>query len=114
MPPTSLPNKANAYVPPRKLADYLLSETHAVGKSKARFFRSLGFNEAMVSELEQGLLEIAHTGHVKEQLDSPHGVKYVIDGALKTPRGTLVQVRTIWIIEFGYQAPRFVTAYPIK
>ncbi|MEW6718525.1 MAG: DUF6883 domain-containing protein [Chloroflexota bacterium] len=108
-----LPDKANAYVPPRKPVDYLLSETHAVGKSKAKFFRSLGFNKTTVSELEQGLLEIAQTGQVKERLDSPHGAKYVIDGPLRTPRGTFVQVRTIWIVE-EQQAPRFVTAYPIE
>jgi len=68
-----LPNKANACIPLRKLVEYLLSETHAVGKSKAKFFRSLGFNEATVSELEQGLLEIAQTGQVKERVDSPYG-----------------------------------------
>lgn len=109
-----LPNKANAYIPIRKLVDYLLSETHTVGKSKSKFFRSLGFNETTVGELEQGLLDIAHTGQVKEQMDSQHGAKYVIDGSLKTPHGILVQVRTIWIIESGYESPRFVTAYPIE
>ena len=113
MPSLQLPNKAKAYIPRRKLVDYLLSETHAVGKSKARYFRSLGFNETTVGELEQGLLEIARTGLVKERVDSPHGTKYVIEGTLKTPHGTLAQVRTIWIVEFDDQTPRFVTAYPI-
>ncbi|GAB4506363.1 MAG: hypothetical protein Kow00123_05010 [Anaerolineales bacterium] len=107
-----LPNKANAYVPYEKLVGYLLSETHAVGKSKAKFFRSLGFDETMADDLAQGLLEIAHTGKVKERVESPHGTKYVIEGLLKTPRGTSVRMKTIWIVESGSQAPRFVTAYP--
>lgn len=45
-------NKFKAYIPISKMTGYLLSETHAVGKSKARFFRSLGFDETNVSELQ--------------------------------------------------------------
>jgi len=91
-----------------------LSEKYAVGKSKARFFRSLGFDESNAGEMEQGLLGIAQTGEIKESIASPHGTKYVIDGFLKTPQGVEVRIRTIWIIEAGHQAPRFVTAYPIE
>ncbi|WP_416223734.1 DUF6883 domain-containing protein [Thermoflexus sp.] len=40
-----LPNAGNAYVPLSKITRYLLSETHSVGRAKARFFRALGFNE---------------------------------------------------------------------
>ena len=69
MPSPQLPNKAKAYIPRRKLMGYLLSETHAVGKSKAKYFRSLGFNETTIGELEHGLLEIARTGQVKERVD---------------------------------------------
>lgn len=111
---TQLPNKEKACVPRHKVVNYLLSETHSVGKSKARFFRLLGFDENTASELEQGLVEIAQTGEVKESVRSPYGIKYVIDGYLKTPRGVSVRIRTIWIIEFPHQAPRFVTAYPVE
>jgi len=109
-----LPNKEKAHIPPNKLIGYLLSETHAVGKLKARFFRSLGFDETTVEQLEQGLLAIAHAEQVKECIVSPHGTKYVIDGLLETPKGFAVRIRTIWIIEAGYEIPRFVTAYPSK
>jgi hypothetical protein len=53
MPSLRLPNKEKAYIPRHKILDYLLSEKHAVGKSKARFFRSLGFDESNAGELEQ-------------------------------------------------------------
>lgn len=66
-----LPNRANAYIPPDKLMGYLLSETHAVGKSKAKFFRALGFDETNVRQLEQGLLAIARTEQVEEFIASP-------------------------------------------
>lgn len=108
-----LPNKDKAYAPQHKIVDYLLSETHAIGKSKARFLRSLGFDESSVGELDQGLVRIAQTGEVKESIVSPHGTKYVIDGFLETPRGFSVLMRTIWIIETEHQAPRLVTAYPV-
>jgi hypothetical protein len=90
-----------------------LSETHAVGRSKARLFRSLGFNENNVSLLKQGLIAIAHSEDVKEVISSPYGVKYIIEGLLQTPVGDSIRIRTIWIIEKGQERPRFVTAYPV-
>ena len=54
-----LPNHEQAYIPEPKLTKYLLSETHAVGKSKAKYFRSLGYTEANADQLADGLLMIA-------------------------------------------------------
>lgn len=101
-----LPDKEKAYIPLLKIKDYLLSETHPIGKSKAKFFRSLGFNEVNADLLKQGLLTIARTEEVKEAVSSVHGVKYVIDGLLQTPAGEAVKVRTIWIIDKGHTSPR--------
>jgi len=106
-------NRENAYIPLSKLKDYLLSETHLVGKSKAKFLRSFGFNEMNIDMLVQGLISIAHSGDIKEVLSSPYGVKYVIDGLLRTPAGGFIEMRTIWITDKGQVRPRFVTAYPI-
>ena len=107
-----LPNKEKAYVPLTKLKDYLLSETHSIGKSKAKFLRSLGFNEMNVNLLKEGLIAIVHSGDVIEVISSLHGVKYIIDGLLTTPTGGSVKMRTVWIIDKGQERPRFVTAYP--
>ena len=109
-----LPNLEKAYILRKKLEFYLLSEVHTVGKSKAKFFRSIGFNETNIGALEQGLLKIGRTREVNEIVLSPHGVKYVIDGPLQTPSGRFLSVRTVWIIDPGSTAPRFVTAYPLK
>ncbi len=102
-----------AYIPLAKLLDYLLSETHPVGKSKAKYLRSLGFNEINVNLLKEGLLAIARLEDVKEAISSSHGVKYVIDGTLQTPTGVFIKLRTIWVIDKNMERPRFVTAYPI-
>jgi hypothetical protein len=93
--------------------DYLLSEMHPVGKSKAKFFRLLGFDSNNADRLEQGLLHIAHTEMVTDTFTTQHGVKYVIDGTLDTPSNNEVRIRTVWIIEHEMTEPRFVTAYPV-
>ena len=108
-----LPNNKNAYVPLAKLIDYLLSETHSVGKSKAKLLRTVGFNEGNVQMLKKGLLEIAHTKDVAEVITTLHGVKYVMDGDIRTPVGLVIKMRTIWIIDAGQERPRFVTTYPL-
>jgi hypothetical protein len=108
-----LPNNHGAEVKFQKLLDYLLSEAHPVGKSKAKYLRSFGFNDVNVELLKQGLITIAQAEDVKEVISSPHGVKYVIDGSLQTPVRVFIKLRTIWIIDKGEDVPRFITAYPI-
>lgn len=107
-----LPNVENAYVPLEKLTDYLLSETHAIGKSKASFFRAHGYNDDNLHLLEQDLLSMPRYNEIDEELTSPYGTKYVVRGVLETPRGTAVVVNTVWIVEPPDDRPRFVTAYP--
>lgn len=109
-----LPNKSKAHVPVEKIIDYLLSETHSVGKSKARYFRSYGFNDENASVLVNALLEIAQTAQVQNTEKSQFGVKYVLDGEIDTPNGDMIQITTVWIIENGSAIPRFVTAYPAE
>lgn len=108
-----LPKGANADIPKKKLTDYLLSETHPVGKLKAEFFRSVGIDRTTVSRFEKDLRRIARNGDVHDVLESIHGIKYILDGSIKTPTGKIILLRTIWIIEAGQGRPRFVTAYPV-
>jgi len=107
-----LPNRENAYIPASKLKGYLLSETHAAGRSKAKFLRSLGFDDANIELLERGLFAIAQTQEVSAESSSPHGTKYIIEGSLQTPSGKTVKLRTVWIIDKDHDQPRFVTAIP--
>jgi len=107
-----LPNHDKAIIPKEKLTDYLLSEAHPVGRSKAHYFRSLGYSENSIAELSDGLLEIARENDVSETIDIEFGTKYIVKGSLRTPRDVLTEIITIWIIERGSDAPKFVTAYP--
>lgn len=108
-----LPFRKNAYIPKEKLTRYILSETHADGKLKARLFRKVGFNETNVSLLEKSLLNIAYTQEIKNIVESIHGTKYVIEGPIETPSGKILKLRTIWILETNENIPRFVTTYPV-
>lgn len=108
-----LPNRKNAFIPEGKLKDYLLSETHTGGKSKAKFFRLADFNETNIPLLEKLLISIAMTEEVEDISESIHGVKYVIEGNIRTPSKKIVKIRTVWIIEPNQTEPRFITAYPV-
>lgn len=97
----------------RKLTDYLLSPSHPVGRSKARFFRGLGFDASDADALRAELLMLARRGEVKETKRTPYGTKYVVVGSIRTPGGEEATVTTVWIAEAsGSTAPRLVTAYP--
>lgn len=108
-----LPYRKNASIPQEKLTDYLLSETHVLGKFKAKFFRELGFNKTNVELLEKEIRIIVQTKEVNELISSPYGIKYLIEGPIKTPNGPTAMIQTIWIIESGTRRPRFITAYPL-
>lgn len=109
-----LPNGENASVPLAKLTGYLLSRSHPVGGSKARFFHGIGFDEAHAGELARALRAIAASEEMSETVPSRFGTKYIVDGPLDTPLGGRVRVRTVWIVERGDDRPRFVTAYPSR
>lgn len=107
-----LPHRERAYIPAPKLTHYLLSLSHPVGKSKARFFRAHGFDAENADLLEERLLHIAHEGEIQATEKTPHGTKHAVEGSMRTPRGTTVNVRTIWMMDDDNN-PRFVTAYPV-
>ena len=107
----TVPNAENAVVPPEKLTTYLLALSHPVGGSKARFFRAHGFDDDNAGLLADGLRGIV-SGTPSSVRPSPFGTKYVVIGDLPTPRGTIVQIETVWIVEPPDNRPRLVTAYP--
>jgi len=108
-----LPNRDKAIISRNKLVKYLLSETHPVGSTKARFFRGVGFNETNIDKLEDGLLKIAKSNEVKEIRNFKFGTNYAIKGAIKTPSGKTVTITSVWFVKAASSGPSFVTAYPV-
>ena len=107
-----LPNCEQAHVPQEKVVDYLLSSTHPEGQIKARFFTSFGFTVNDWQQFAAALVTHAQEHEVARSEMSPFGVRYVIEGILRTPDGRSPAVRVVWFMEKGETMPRLVTAYP--
>lgn len=54
-----LPKGDNALISREKLLKYILSETHSLGRFKAKYFESIGFDRENVDALEKCLRSIA-------------------------------------------------------
>ena len=107
-----LPNYKNAIVDERKLRDYLLSQSHPVGRFKARFFAAVGFRSDDWLVLKQELLKIAVRGEATLLQETTFGRSYLVVGTVTGPRGRTADVATVWIVRSGDDAPRLVTVYP--
>jgi len=109
-----LPNADAAVIPQAKVAGYLLSPTHRAGRSKAPFFGKHGFKAADWQLLAQALRAHAGSNAVSRTEETAFGMRYVIDGLLRAPDGTALNVRSVWFISWGIGVPRFATAHPLK
>jgi hypothetical protein len=109
-----IPNCESAIVPRRKVEDYLLNPEHPIGGGKAKFFSHFGFQRERWQELAAALLRHAQENPVAETLTDADGITYVIESGLTTPSGRIPRVRTVWLVETGKLAPRFITAYPLQ
>ncbi len=107
-----LPNACLAHVDEEKITDYLLNPDHPANGGKARFFMEFGFMRSDWRALAVAFLELAVKAEILQSSASPHGHKYVLDGLIDTPSGKRPCVRTVWIIDEGFNTPRLVTAYP--
>lgn len=108
-----LSNVEHAIIQKEKFTHYLLLLTSEDGKSKAEYFRKIGFNETNLKDFEYALLTVAANNEVKTIEKYKFGVKYVIEGLMDSPSGKKVMVRTVWSIDKGEKNPRFVTAYHV-
>ena len=109
----TLPNSKAAYVPDAKLFAYLLSPSHPEGGPKSEFFAAVGYPIENAEALRQEFLRIARSEEVVDEISFVFGVKYVVEGILARAGGEGIPIRTIWVIDKGETAPRFVSAYPL-
>ena len=109
-----LPNVDRALVPSEKVTGYLLSTTHRDGRHKAAFFLAFGFSADAWQTLVSALLQHAADREVVNTEVTSFGTRYVVEGTMQTPSGRTPGIRSVWFIEIGQVAPRFVTAYPLE
>ena len=69
-----LPNVDEVVIDEAKIIDYQLSETHPVGKYKARFFKRLGYNKNRSQELKSDIQQFAEIWQVTETVETRFGI----------------------------------------
>lgn len=94
--------------------DSLLNPAHPDNGGKAAFFKARGFRPDEWLTMAEALRKPAATNDVIQKLETTHGCKYIVAGHLQSLGGQTPLVRTVWIVDRGYDAPRLVTAYPSK
>jgi len=107
-----LPNVDRAVVDRSKIRDYLLSKEHPVGRFKAAFFGSLGYERKDWERLRDDLLGVSRQVEVVVKESSEFGRKYEIRCRLEGPSGRSAEIVIVWIILREEDVPRFITAYP--
>jgi hypothetical protein len=108
-----LPHAGDAVIPQNKIEHYLLNPGHPIGGSKAAFFRAFGFRREQWQLLADAIRAHAQANPVANEISDQDGTTYLVDGPLETALGRKPRLRTIWLVEAGKLAPRFITAYPL-
>ena len=106
-----LPNVERAVVESAKIRDYLLSESHPVGRFKSPVFRALGYSAVAWETLADDLRRHAMENEAVATEANAYGQKYEVHGTLNGPSGEIL-VLAVWIVLNDEDFPRFVTAYP--
>ena len=107
-----LPGWEDAWIPKLKLSDYVLSETHEVGRHKARVFRSeLGIEREqwrfLHDQILDGFPEAQATFHEETEFGLKWEVPILVTGRNEAERW----VTTGWIVEYRDLRPKLATAY---
>lgn len=95
-----------------KVRDYLLNLNHPIGRSKAVFFMSQGFNPEDWAVLAEAL--IAHFNSCTRMPNGKDefGHRLECTGPLTTSSGKSPLVVSAWILRPGQPLPEFLSAYP--
>ncbi len=107
-----LPNPEKAVIPERKLTHYLLDLGHPLGRGKAIFFRRQGFTIEGWIKFADALRDHARSATVVDFQETAYGKRYVLEGVLATPKGSVPSIRSIWIIPQGETRLFLISAYP--
>jgi len=100
------------HVDEQKILDYLLASDHPVGGGKAAYFVAVGYARGSWRRLQADLISIGQAGTLVSSVETPFGIKAVIDGTAESPGGKRIALRTVWIRDRPDSVLRLVTAYP--
>jgi hypothetical protein len=106
-----LPNAERAVVDVRKLRHYCLNNEHPRGQHKARVFRSaLGWTAEQAEDVQRRLLEAVLREDASFLGADDYGQRYALDFPVQG-LGGVATVRSLWIIRYGEDFPRFASCY---
>ncbi len=110
--PERVPGAEHATADDRKFTDYLLNENHSQGGAgKARFFRTLGYDQSNWEKLRSTFLDqLPRVRGRYMRGNDPWGDNYEAVITIETEEGP-TEVRTFWEVRPGSGA-KFLTAYP--
>jgi len=109
-----IPNNNQSIVADNKITDYLLSETHEIGKRKADFFKRFGFDIKDIDTLRDSLIQHSIDRDIEQTKNSEFGIKYELKCEIKTPDKRNPCIVSVRIVENGQEEPKLVTAYPVN
>jgi len=105
-----LPNAEQAIIPEAKLRQYLLNSSNPQNRGKARLFRGMGYAHENWKELESAIRTLISENDAREIDPNAQGRRWQVVGEIRGAQGRAT-ILTGWIILFGEDVPRFVTAY---
>ena len=110
----TLPNAEHAVVEREKVTQYLLSICSPGGSAKAIFFLGFGFSVEYWQDFADALRVHGYSHEVVRVVETVHGMRYHVEGAIQSPDGRNPRVRTVWQVDSGNENPRLITAHPIR
>jgi len=98
---------------PLATAEYLLNHATEGGEGgdKRKFWhRVMGFQSA--EAIREAILADLSVAQFQPQGQNAYGKRYQATVLITAPSGIAKRIQTIWIVRFGENIARFVTAYP--
>jgi hypothetical protein len=83
-----------------------------VGRFKAAFFASLGYETDNWQDLDRALRTAATQADAETDERTPYGQKYRIRSILEGPGGRSAEIVSVWIVLYHEATPRLVTVMP--
>src|SRR4051794_5255965 len=111
--PEWLSDPQSLHVETTKVTDYLLNSEHPRGRSKAAFFKAVGFSEEDVGQFIAALRMHAAQNKIANVVFHDYGVKTVVDCFMPTPSGNAYCIRAVWNDHQDGGPPKLVTAHPL-
>jgi hypothetical protein len=109
----NVPEGCELIVRVEKITDYLLNLNHPDGRPKALFFIANGLNGSSPEPFITLLYKHFETNSNNLILETQFGTKFIIEGNMTMPNGSIHLLRSIWIREHENKFIKFVTAYKI-